>query len=161
MPPLRLTQTLSLWYPPNPTYTVSGSAGSTVMQVQYRCGLSPAGPGAPIRCHVGVADVPFVVRKTMPLRWPTQIVSGSPRTTAIALISDPALGLIEVQRGPEVGVFGVFASSVRHSCSPPASSRSALLGSSRNGAMNSADRDRASGSWNGTGFQSQSPMAWF
>src|SRR4051812_45584397 len=130
------------------------------MQVQYRCGFSAVGPAAPTRCQVGVAAVPFVVRKTMPLRCPTQMTSESDGATAIALMGDPALGLIGAHRGPDVGVLALFASLVRHSCSPPARRRFGSFGSSTNGAMNRAFCDFASGIWNGTGFQSHCPVAW-
>jgi hypothetical protein len=71
-------------------------------------------------------------------------VSESPAATAIALISNPLVSgvpigsLIDCQLGPVRGVLGVLASFVRHSDNPPASTRSGSLGSSTNGAMNSA-----------------------
>src|SRR4051812_19415473 len=115
------------------------------MQVQYRCGFSGVGPVAPTRCQVGVVAVPFAVRKTMPLRCPTQTTSESDEATAIALMGDPALGLIDAHRGPDVGVLARFASLVRHSCSPPARSRFGSFGSNTKGAMNRAFWDFASG----------------
>ncbi len=94
--------------------------------------------------------------------------------TASALISNPlvlpevTMGfLADCQLGPLVGVLGVLASFVRHSDSPPASIRSGSLGSSRNGAMNSAfcgwpdGTGIASGMRWGASFQSQAPLAWF
>src|SRR3954466_11605465 len=104
-----------------------------VRQVQYRCGFNALGPVAPTRCQVGAAAVPFEVRKTMPLRCPTQTMSESACATAIALMGDPVLGLIDDPPGPAVGVFARFASFVRHSCSPPASSRLGCWGSRTNG----------------------------
>jgi hypothetical protein len=58
-------------------------------------------------------------------------------------------------------VLGCLASSVRHSDRPPASRRLGWLGSSTNGAMNSARWFMASSMRNGAGFQSHSPVAWF
>ena len=68
----------------------------------------------------------------------------------------PALGLIARHDGPVVGVFGVLASSVRHSDRPPASSRFGVVRVERE----RRDEQRAAGSsasgiWKGAGFQSQ------
>src|SRR5512132_1604372 len=93
--------------------------------------------------------------------------------TASALISDfvpgsPIGALIDSQLGPVLVVLGVLASLVRQSDSPPARIRFGSLGSSTNGAMNSAFRGKggwsggggmASGMRKGGGFQSDSPSS--
>src|SRR6266508_2053358 len=132
-----------------------------VMQVQYRWASSGWAPAPSTRCHEGCAAVPLAVRNTMPLAWPTQTASESPGATASAPMLEPALGLIADHRGPEVSVLGCLASSVRHSDSPPASMRFGSLGTSTNGAMNSARWFIASSRRNGTGFQAHSPIAGF
>src|SRR5882757_4372068 len=111
------------------------------MRVQYRWGGNEADwTGS----QVGDTAVPSLVRKTAPLAWPTHIVPGSPAARASALISDPPVpgapigSLIDCQLGPELGVLAVWWSCVTHPATPPASSRSGVLGSSAKGAPNSA-----------------------
>ncbi len=112
--------------------------GSIVSRVTMRFGS--AGDVLSWRVHVGVAAVPLVVMNTSPLLCPTQITSGLPAATAMALIGcakplTRSWTLIAAHVGPVVDVSAVVASLVRQSDRPPASSRRELFGSRMNGAM--------------------------
>src|SRR5581483_2889462 len=112
-----------------------GFAGSIVSRVTYRFG---SGVEPLSTCvQIGETAVPFVVLNTSPLSWPTQMMSEFPPATAMALIGEATeLGpLIDAHDGPVVAVFGVVASLVRQSDTPPARSRVGTFGSRMNGAM--------------------------
>src|SRR5687768_15997516 len=107
-------------------------------RVQKRGTLSdPAPPPLTLR-HAGEAAVPLVVTYTSPVSCATHTRSELPSATAIALMLPASAGLMARQTGPRAVVLGAFASSVRQSERPPASRRRDWLGSSTNGAMNSA-----------------------
>src|SRR5690348_2527147 len=73
------SQTFDPLYPPKVTQTRLGFAGSIMMLVTMR-----AGPTC-TRVHVGTSADPLVVQYTSPRLWPTQMSSGLPVATAIAL----------------------------------------------------------------------------
>src|SRR3954447_5111386 len=92
---------------------VDGRAGAVPLRLQRaRAGCADALPGRRSRGAVrGPEDHAVAV--------PDPDESESDWATAIALMGDPALGLIDAHCGPDVGVLARFVSFVRHSCSPP------------------------------------------
>src|SRR5437870_1821228 len=88
--------------PPNVAYTVLLSAGSIVTRVTLR--FASAGEQSSTFFQSGVAASPFVITKTSPSLWQTQMTSDFRWATAMALMLlycvSPAAPLNARQSGP-------------------------------------------------------------